>query len=215
MLLLKQLKTAALCLLGLGIAACSAGADSAEPTQNTADNGGVQVFASGLVTPEPTPTLIPATLVPDFGPAPEIENEVWINSDTPLPLASLRGKVVLIEFWTFGCINCQHVLPWLDEWYEKYNGDDFTIVSVHYPEFNYEEDVDNVRDATVRLGVDYPVAIDNDGKTWRAYEQHYWPTRYLVDKNGNIRYKHIGEGAYAETEALIQTLMTEPEPIPQ
>ena len=96
---------------------------------------------------------------------------------------------------------------------ESYNGDDFTIVSVHYPEFNYEENIDNVRDAAARFGIDYPIAIDNNGKTWRAYEQRFWPTRYLIDKEGNIRYKHIGEGAYAETEALIQTLMAEPEPI--
>lgn len=84
------------------MAACSAGADSAEPTPGSANAGGVQVFSSGQVTPNPTPTLIPATVVPDFGPAPEIENEVWLNTDTPLPLSSLKGKVVLVEFWTFG-----------------------------------------------------------------------------------------------------------------
>jgi hypothetical protein len=105
------------------------------------------------------------------------------------------------------------VIPWVREWYQKYNGDDFTVIGVHYPEFSYEEDIDNVREATVRLGVEYPVAIDNDGKTWRAYEQRFWPTRYLVDKNGNIRYKHIGEGAYAETESLILSLMAEPDPV--
>ncbi len=103
MLFLKRLKMTILCLLGVGMAACSAGGDSADPTQPAAsNNGGVQVFSSGEITPNPTPTLIPATVVPDFGPAPEIENEVWLNTETALPLSSLRGKVVLVEFWTFG-----------------------------------------------------------------------------------------------------------------
>jgi thiol-disulfide isomerase/thioredoxin len=214
MLFVKRLKTMIVCLLGVGMAACSAGGETAEPTPNPAvESGGVQLFASGLVTPHPTPTLIPITIVPNFGPAPEIENELWINTDTPLPLASQKGKVVLVEFWTFGCINCQNVMPFLASWYETYQGDDFTIISVHYPEFTYEENVDNVKDATARFGIEYPVAIDNDGQTWRAYEQRFWPTRYLIDKNGSIRYKHIGEGAYAETEALIKTLMAEPDPV--
>lgn len=96
--------------------------------------------------------------------------------------------------------------------YDKYEGDDFAVISVHYPEFNYERDYDNVVAATERLGVEYPVAIDNDRLTWGAYRQRFWPTRYLIDKNGRIRYKHIGEGAYDETEAAILQLMAEPEP---
>lgn len=96
--------------------------------------------------------------------------------------------------------------------YEKYDGDDFTVISVHYPEFSHERDYDNVVAATVRLGVEYPVAIDNDRLTWGAYNQRFWPTRYLIDKNGRIRYQHIGEGAYDETEALILQLMVEQEP---
>ena len=99
------------------------------------------------------------------------------------------------------------MIPWVREWHEKYSGDSFEVVSIHYPEFGYEENVDNVVDAAERLGVEYPIAIDNDGKTWRAYQQRYWPTRYLLDKEGRIRYKHIGEGAYQETEAAIQYLI--------
>ena len=87
------------------------------------------------------------------------------------------------------------------------------MIGVHYPEFSYEEKLENVQEATVRLGIDYPVAIDNDGVTWRAYQQRYWPTRYIVDKQGHIRYKHIGEGAYEETETIIQLLMAEPDPL--
>jgi hypothetical protein len=105
------------------------------------------------------------------------------------------------------------VIPWIREWYETYKGGDFEVVSVHYPEFEYEKDYDNVVAATERLNVNYPVAIDNDGRTWRAYRQRYWPTRYVLDKRGHIRYKHIGEGAYEETEAAIQVLMAEPEPV--
>jgi hypothetical protein len=106
------------------------------------------------------------------------------------------------------------VIPWVREWYEKYEGEDFAVVSVHYPEFSYEAELENVKEATVRLGVNYPVAIDNEGKTWRAYQQRYWPTRYLLDKQGHIRYKHIGEGAYDETEAVIRALMAESDPVP-
>lgn len=105
------------------------------------------------------------------------------------------------------------MIPWVREWYDKYEGEDFTVVGVHYPEFSYEEELENVIEATERLGVAYPVAIDNDGVTWRAYQQRYWPTRYVLDKTGQIRYKHIGEGAYEETEAVIQTLMAEPDPV--
>lgn len=147
-----------------------------------------------------------------LGIAPEISNDVWINTDAPLRLQDLRGKVVLVEFWTFGCINCQNVIPSLKEWYSTYRGDDFEILGIHYPEFAYEEKYENVLEATQRLGLEYPIALDNDGTTWRAYHQRYWPTLYLVDKQGNIRYKHIGEGGYEETEVAIQTLLAESYP---
>jgi hypothetical protein len=105
------------------------------------------------------------------------------------------------------------VIPWVREWYETYTGDDFEVIGVHYPEFEYEKGYNNVVAAAQRLGVAYPVAIDNDGQTWRAYQQRYWPTRYVLDKTGHIRYRHIGEGAYDETEAIIQALMAEPDPV--
>ena len=93
--------------------------------------------------------------------------------------------------------------------YDKYDGDEFTVISVHYPEFNYEKEIENVRNAAADLGVEYPIAIDNNRQTWSAYNQRYWPTRYLIDKAGNIRYVHIGEGAYEETEEAIVALMAE------
>lgn len=101
------------------------------------------------------------------------------------------------------------MIPWVREWYDKYEGDDFTVIGMHYPEFGYEEDFNNVLEATKELGVAYPVALDNNGTTWRAYQQRFWPTRYLIDKQGSIRFKHIGEGAYEETELVIQQLMAE------
>jgi glutathione peroxidase-family protein len=104
------------------------------------------------------------------------------------------------------------VIPWVREWYKTYAGEDFIVIGMHYPEFGYEEEYDNVLQATKELGVDYPVALDNDGRTWRAYRQRYWPTRYLIDRQGNIRYMHIGEGAYEETEQYIQALIAEPDP---
>ncbi len=102
------------------------------------------------------------------------------------------------------------MIPWVREWYETYSDDGLTVISVHYPEFAYERELKNVVEATKRLGVAYPVAIDNDRVTWGAYNQRFWPTRYLIDKGGNIRFQHIGEGAYDETEAAIQLLLAEP-----
>jgi thiol-disulfide isomerase/thioredoxin len=153
---------------------------------------------------------VPTIDLPDLGEAPEISHDVWINSDNPLQLADLRGQVVLVDFWTYDCYNCQNVLPSLNKWHNSYGGDDFKIISIHYPEFTYERDYNNVLDAVNRLEVEYPVALDNDGTTWRAYKQRYWPTWYVLDKEGHIRYKHIGEGGYQETEEVIEALLVQP-----
>ncbi len=148
----------------------------------------------------------------DLGRAPELTNEVWLNTDHPLRLAELRGKVVLLEMWTFGCINCRHVIPTLKTWHHKYQDQGLVIIGNHYPEFSYEEDLGNLREAVKDLGIEYPIAQDNQGETWQAYHNRYWPTLYLIDKKGTIRYRHIGEGNYAETEAAIQTLLAEKYP---
>jgi thiol-disulfide isomerase/thioredoxin len=153
-------------------------------------------------------TSTPALDLADLGPAPELRNDVWLNSD-PLRLVDLRGKVVLLEFWTFGCINCRRVIPYMREWHQRYAGDDFVVVTIHYPEFRYEEDIDNVRQALAMNEIEYAVAIDNDGLTWRAYKQRYWPTRYLIDREGHIRYRHIGEGGYDVTDKAIRQLLAE------
>jgi thiol-disulfide isomerase/thioredoxin len=152
--------------------------------------------------------LKPATL-PDLGLAPELTNDIWLNVDAPLRLAGLRGKVVIVEMWTFGCINCQNVMPSLKEWHEKYKDHGLVIIGNHYPEFSYEVNLGNLKEAIARFDIQYPVAQDNDGATWRAYQNHYWPALYLIDKQGHIRYVHIGEGRYKETEENIKVLLAE------
>jgi cytochrome c biogenesis protein CcdA/thiol-disulfide isomerase/thioredoxin len=148
----------------------------------------------------------------DLGPAPEFVGiSEWLNTpgDDPLPLGHLRGKVVLVDIWTYSCINCLRTLPYLKAWHERYRRSGFQIVGVHSPEFAFERDPDNVREAVSRLGLEYPVALDNDFATWKAYENQYWPAKYLIDRAGHIRYFHFGEGKYAETEKHIRTLLAE------
>ncbi len=160
---------------------------------------------------EPVMSTISTSLsLPDLGPAPELTNDTWLNVDAPLRLADLHGKVVALEMWTFGCINCQHVMPSLKEWYDTYASQGLVIIGNHYPEFSFEEDLTNLKDAVVEYDIQYAVAQDNNGATWRAYNNRYWPTLYLIDKHGHIRYVHIGEGRYNETEAVIQALLAEP-----
>jgi cytochrome c biogenesis protein CcdA/thiol-disulfide isomerase/thioredoxin len=136
---------------------------------------------------------------------------LWLNTphEQPLSLAALRGRVVLIDFWTYSCINCLRTLPHLKAWDAAYRKAGLTIVGVHSPEFAFERVPDNVRAAVKRLGVGYPVALDNDFATWRAYSNDYWPADYLIDKSGRIRDEHYGEGAYAETESAIRRLLGE------
>jgi len=155
------------------------------------------------------PAMLKVASLPDLGVAPELTNDIWLNVDAPLRLANLHGKVVIIDMWTFGCINCQHVIPSLKDWHSKYADQGLVVIGNHYPEFSYERELDNVKDAITREGIEYAVAQDNDGKTWRAYKNHYWPTLYLIDKQGHLRYVHIGEGNYAETEENIKALLAE------
>jgi cytochrome c biogenesis protein CcdA/thiol-disulfide isomerase/thioredoxin len=146
----------------------------------------------------------------DFGPAPAFTGiSTWINSK-PLTIASLRGRVVLVDFWTYSCINCLRTLPHLKAWDAAYRKAGLTIVGVHTPEFAFEHVPSNVRKATRELGVDYPVAIDDGYKTWDAYQNGAWPTEYLIDRKGHIREIKEGEGTYDETERTIRRLLGEP-----
>ncbi|MDO5746163.1 MAG: cytochrome c biogenesis protein DipZ [Actinomycetaceae bacterium] len=139
--------------------------------------------------------------------APELEGiEHWLNSK-PLKLKDLRGKVVLIDFWTYSCINCIRTQPYLNSWYEKYHDKGFEIIGVHAPEFAFEKIPDNVERALKEESIKYPVAMDNNYATWRAFDNHYWPAKYLIDKEGTIRFTHFGEGEYDTTEKAIQNLL--------
>ncbi len=145
----------------------------------------------------------------NLGPAPELTGiNGWLNSD-PLTLKSLRGKVVLIDFWTYSCINCIRTLPHVTSWYEKYKDQGFVVIGVHTPEFAFEHKKDNVAEAIKKYNITYPVAQDNDYATWQAYSNRYWPAHYLIDAGGNIRETHFGEGGYEETERAIQALLKE------
>jgi cytochrome c biogenesis protein CcdA/thiol-disulfide isomerase/thioredoxin len=145
--------------------------------------------------------------LPDYGVAPALHADgAWINS-APLNLQQLRGKVVLVDFWTYSCINCLRTLPHLKAWYAAYHDKGFVIVGVHTPEFAFEHVASNVRGAVKRLGVTWPVVQDNRYKTWDNYANQYWPAEYLIDRSGHVRHTHFGEGEYDKTEALIRTLL--------
>lgn len=140
--------------------------------------------------------------------APEFAKGDWINSD-PLTLNKLHGRVVLVEFWTFGCYNCRNTLPSIREWDARYRERGLTIVGVHTPETTSEYSIDNVRREVPGLGIKYAVVTDNDYTTWKAYGVEAWPTILVVDKHGRIRWLHVGEGKYEETESVIKTLLAE------
>jgi cytochrome c biogenesis protein CcdA/thiol-disulfide isomerase/thioredoxin len=138
----------------------------------------------------------------------------WLNTPDhrSLTLQSLRGKVVLVDFWTYSCINCQRTLPHIEAWYRRYAGDGFVVVGVHTPEFAFEHVVSNVEDAARQLGVRYPIAVDNGYSTWDAYHNQYWPAEYLVDATGQVRHVHFAEGSYGQTESLIRQLLVAAHP---
>jgi cytochrome c biogenesis protein CcdA/thiol-disulfide isomerase/thioredoxin len=147
------------------------------------------------------------TSLRNYGPAPQLTGLTnWINSK-PLTLKQLRGKVVLIDFWTYSCINCLRTLPHVKAWYQTYHDKGLVVIGVHTPEFAFEHVPSNVRSAVRRLGVTYPVALDNDYGTWNAFRNQYWPAKYLIDRSGHLRYYHFGEGSYDTTEARIRTLL--------
>ena len=149
-------------------------------------------------------------LVAESAAAPEFASGTWINSEA-LSIKKLKGRVVLIEFWTFGCYNCRNTLPVVKNWHDKYVGKGLTIVGVHAPELDGEEKVENVRREVASLGIRYPVVTDNDFATWNAYKVNAWPTIFLLDKMGKVRWSHVGEGAYNEAEQMIQKLLNENE----
>jgi cytochrome c biogenesis protein CcdA/thiol-disulfide isomerase/thioredoxin len=147
--------------------------------------------------------------LPVEGQAPSLDGAVeWLNSK-PLTTEELKGKVVLVDFWTYSCINCLRAIPYVRAWAEKYRDHGLVVIGVHAPEFAFERNVDNVKKAIATLGIGYPVAIDNDYRIWRAFENEYWPAHYFIDAKGQIRHHHFGEGEYDESERVIQKLLAE------
>lgn len=141
--------------------------------------------------------------------APEITSPIWINSE-PKSLNDFRGKVILVEFWTFGCYNCRNVEPQIKKWHQSYADQGLVVIGIHSPEFSYEKNIDAVKRYVRENDILYTVALDNDFTIWNRYGNHYWPAVYLIDKKGVIRYIRIGEGGYTETEETIKRLLTEP-----
>jgi thiol-disulfide isomerase/thioredoxin len=142
--------------------------------------------------------------------APAIQGiDKWINSE-PLPPGDLEGKVVLVDFWTYSCINCLNHLPYIKDWYARYKDQGLVVVGVHTPEFGYEKSTANVQAAVARLKIPYAVAQDNQYATWKAFDNHFWPATYLIDRQGRVVYSHFGEGRYAQTEQKIQALLAQP-----
>lgn len=150
-----------------------------------------------------------ADVLPVEGTMPSLDGAVqWLNSQ-PLSVAALKGKVVLVDFWTYSCINCIRAIPYVKAWAEKYKDQGLVVIGVHAPEFAFEKNVDNVKKAVGDLGITYPVAIDNDYAIWRAFDNQYWPAHYFIDAQGRVRHHHFGEGDYDQSERVIQQLLAE------
>jgi peroxiredoxin len=184
-------------------AASAAQSNAAQPANGVATNAGQAAApeAAAAQAPQaPQASQAPrpsGPLAPDF-----TGGGAWVNSQ-PLKLADLKGKVVLVDFWTYGCYNCTNTLPYLKQWWNSYKDQGLVIVGVHTPEFASERVLENVQQAVQSSDIGWPVVQDNDKQIWQAYGNHYWPHFYLVDARGQIIYDHIGEGAYDETERQI------------
>ncbi|WP_186106784.1 cytochrome c biogenesis protein DipZ [Burkholderia gladioli] len=187
--------------------AMRAAANGASPS---ADNGSAMMSAATQSARQNAAMLrVSAPALPVEGDAPSLAGATeWLNSP-PLTNASLRGKVVLVDFWTYSCINCLRTLPYVKAWARKYRNDGLVVIGVHAPEFAFERDIGNVKKATHDLGVTYPVAIDNGYSIWRAFNNEYWPAHYFIDAQGRVRYHHFGEGDYVQSERAIQQLLVE------
>lgn len=176
--------------------------------------GGLSAYFTSLETPMGTSmekgAKMPAIDKSGFEKAPELKGIAgYINTDANDLKNQIKGKVVLYDIWTYSCINCQRTLPYITSWNEKYADKGLVIVGIHSPEFEFEKDINNVKMATEKFGITYPVVLDNDKEIWNAFGNNYWPRKYIADDEGYIRYDHIGEGGYAETEKVIQDLLSE------
>ena len=185
--------------LGLGVVGAGAATVLHRGTDvELASSGGASKNTPAPAAPAPSPPTVP---LPEFQGISQ-----WLNSD-PLTIADLKGSVVLIQFWTFACINCQRTLPYVTKWHEQYAAQGLKVVGIHAPEFAFEREVGNIEAAIAEHGITYPVPLDNDFATWKAYNNRFWPHLFLADREGVIQYDHVGEGAYDETEKTIRQLL--------
>ncbi|TFZ48720.1 cytochrome c biogenesis protein DipZ [Serratia proteamaculans] len=199
----------------IGVVAIALGLDTTVLARiSAASTGGIEQRLVQTFTPAATPAKLPLQtavetqpILDDLGKMPALSGAVrWLNSP-PLTTESLRGKVVLVDFWTYSCINCLRTLPYVKAWAEKYRDQGLVVIGVHAPEFAFERDIGNVTKEAKKLGIDYPIAIDNNYSIWRAFNNQYWPAHYFVDASGHIRYQHFGEGDYVQSERVIQELL--------
>jgi cytochrome c biogenesis protein CcdA/thiol-disulfide isomerase/thioredoxin len=199
----------------VGVVAIALGLDTTVLARiSAASTGGIEQRLVQMFTPAATPAKLPVQtavdtqpVLDDLGEMPALSGAVqWLNSP-PLTAESLRGKVVLVDFWTYSCINCLRTLPYVKAWAEKYRDQGLVVIGVHAPEFAFERDIGNVTKEAKKLGIDYPIAIDNNYSIWRAFNNQYWPAHYFIDASGHIRYQHFGEGDYAQSERVIQELL--------
>jgi cytochrome c biogenesis protein CcdA/thiol-disulfide isomerase/thioredoxin len=198
----------------------AAGKAAVEPSSPVVMTGGGSMMSANPSMPAMAMTGKPAVTtkaadapaakaLPDEGPSPSLSGAVqWLNSP-PLTAEELKGKVVLVDFWTYSCINCLRSIPYVRAWADKYKDQGLVVIGVHAPEFAFERNVDNVKQAVAKLKIDYPVAIDNNYEIWRAFDNEYWPADYFIDAQGRIRHHFFGEGDYAESEKVIQQLLAE------
>ncbi|MGN6154915.1 MAG: cytochrome c biogenesis protein DipZ [Sphingomicrobium sp.] len=186
---LARISTAQTASLETGLARLLGASDMEQTTETLTRNGRLVLPVEGELPP-----------LSEIGP--------WINSP-PLTREQLKGKVVVIDFWTYSCINCLRSLPYVRAWYDRYKDDGLVVIGVHAPEFAFERDFANVKKAVADLGIPYPVALDNDWRLWRALKNNYWPAHYFVDAQGRVRYHHFGEGEYDQSERVIRQLLTE------
>jgi thiol-disulfide isomerase/thioredoxin len=188
-------------LLYLGLGATGAGVATALGLGSKEAQSANFINAPSSSLAELKIAALPQKTLPEFQGISE-----WLNG-SPLSIASLKGQVVLVQFWTFSCINCQRTLPYVVQWHQKYAAQGLKIIGVHTPEFGFERDANNVKQALRKNQITYPVPLDNAYKTWNAYSNQYWPNLYLADRQGILRYSHSGEGAYDTTEQTIRRLL--------
>ncbi len=195
-----------------GVAMIALGVDTGLLTRvSLASTGGIEqkLIDAARPAPAPQPVAKAGEPLPMEGELPSLDGATqWINSP-PLTAQSLRGKVVLVDFWTYSCINCIRALPYVHAWADKYKDHGLVVIGVHAPEFAFEKEPQNVIKAVKDLGVDYPVALDNDYAIWKGFNNEYWPAHYFIDAKGQIRHHHFGEGEYAQSEDVIRQLLTE------